>query len=162
MSPEERRQMKERQAESRTSDNAESDFEAQLQAQLAQLPPEQRAAAEAQVRQAFEKFQRMTPEQRAAAMDAARRAQIEDAANKARDAALAYFRKQAPRKDVLGFIENIARQAAEGESPGSPRLDGAALCNALAALIKEESIPAVPVRYAAHFSAVQQEKDRKG
>ncbi len=43
------------------------------------------------------------------------------------------------------------------EKSGSPWLDVAALCDALVALIKEESIPPVPAAYASHFSAVQSE-----
>lgn len=159
MSPEERAALQEQgSAEENEGRGDERDgFEAQLQAQLSQLPPEQRAQAEAQIRKAFEEFQRMTPEQQAAVMDQSRRAQIDNAANQARDAALAYFRKQTPRKDILDFLDGLAQKAAEGEEPGSPWLDVAALCNSLVALIKEEMIPPVPAKYVAHFSAVQQE-----
>jgi tetratricopeptide (TPR) repeat protein len=157
MSPEERAERQKQAQEAQESNRESDDFESQLQARLAQLPPEQRAQAEAQIRGAFEEFQRMTPEQQAAVMDQNRRAQIDHAANQARDAALAYFRKQAPRKDILDYLTELAQKAREGEQPGSPWLEVAALCNSLIALIKQEHVPPVPAKYAAHFSAVQQE-----
>ena len=138
----------------------QDDFETQLQAQLAQLPLEQRTEAEVQIRKVWEEFQRMTPEQQAALMDQGRRAQIENTANQARDAALAYFRKQVPKKDALDFLNNIARQVSENEEPGSSLLEVAALCASLAALIQGEPVPSVPVRYAAHLSAVHQEASK--
>jgi tetratricopeptide (TPR) repeat protein len=164
MSPEERAALREQNKETEADDAENEDFESYLQDQLAKLPPEQRAEAEAQIRQAFEEFQRMSPEEQAiafqeaqAARDANNRAQIDKAANQARDAALAYFRKRAPKKDILNYINDLAQKAAEGEEAGSPWLDVAALCNSLVALIKEEPIPPLPAKYVAHFSAVQQE-----
>ena len=148
------------------AENETPGFEAQLQAALAQVPAEQRAAAEAQMRQALEDFQRLSPEEQAGLVDAAQRQQAqagtgiipyEQAADQARAAALAYVRRQAPKHDVLAWLEQAASQAAEGEDPGSPWLAVAGLCLALAALIKQEPLPPVPVQYAAHFSAVQAE-----
>ncbi len=156
LSPEERAALKQK-AQDEQNTPEEDNFESQLQAQLAELPPEQRAQAEAQIRKAYEEFQHMTPEQQAAVRDQQRRAQIENAANQARDAGLAYVRKQAPKRDVLNMLEDTARQMKDGESAGSPWLDVAALCDALVALIKEEVIPPVPAAYASHFSAVQSE-----
>ncbi len=153
LSPEERAQTQSASAGSGGGDN----FEAQLQAQLAQLPPEKRAEAEAQLRKAYAEFQRMSPEEQAAVRDGQRRAQIENAANLVRDAGLAYVRKQAPKRDVLNMLEESAAQMKANEKSGSPWLDVAELCLAIAALIKEESIPPVPAAYASHFSAVQSE-----
>jgi len=142
----------------------QEDFETQLQTQLAQLPPEKRAEAETQIRKAYAEFQRMSPEEQArapqVANDQSNRAQIDNAANKARDAGLAYVRKQAPKKDIIDYLTEMSHKAAEGEKPGSPWLEVAALCDALVALIKEESVPPVPAAYAGHFSAVQSEKQR--
>ena len=90
-------------------------------------------------------------------MGAARRAPVDQAAEQARDAALACLRQEAPKKDVLDWLEQAAGQAAQGEAPGSPWLEVAAFCRALVALLKGEPIPPVPPRYAAHFSAVQSE-----
>ena len=161
LTPEERAELQQRGAESRTTNNAANDFESQLQAQLAQLPPEKRAEAEAQIRKAYAEFQRMSPEEQARALQAANdqnnRIQIDNAANQARNAGLAYVRKQAPKKDILGHLADMAQKAADGEEPGSPWLEVAALCIAIAALIKGESVPPVPAAYAGHFSAVQSE-----
>jgi hypothetical protein len=157
MSPEERKQLKKRQSEERAQGPEELDFEAQLQAQLAGLPPEQRAEAEAQIRRAFEEFQSKSPEEQAAILDAAQRVQYEQAANQVRDAALAYFRRQAPKQDVLNVLEDAASKINANEAPGSPWRDVAGLCLSLIALIKEEPVPPVPARYVPHFSAVQQE-----
>ena len=99
----------------------------------------------------------MSPEQQTAAMDQYHRENTEKTANQVCDAALAYFRRQVPEKDVVDFINNVARKISTEEKPGSPFLEVAALCIALIALIKGESIPPVPVQYAARFSAVQQE-----
>jgi hypothetical protein len=157
MTPEERAQV--RTPESRGGE--QEDFESQVEAQLAQLPPEKRAEAEAQIRKAYAEFQRMSPEEQARALQVAndqnKRAQIDAAANQARNAGLAYVRKQAPKKDILGHLADMAQKAADGEEPGSPWLEVAALCIAIAALIKGESVPPVPAAYAGHFSAVQSE-----
>ena len=161
LTPEEREQLRQQADEEQESPNEENGFEAQLQAQLAQLPPEKRAEAEAQIRKAYAEFQRMSPEEQARALqvanDQSNRAQIDNAANQARDAGLAYVRKQAPKRDVLQMLEGASKQMKDGESAGSPWLEVAALCDALVALIKEESIPPVPAAYASHFSAVQSE-----
>ncbi|MBN8580179.1 MAG: tetratricopeptide repeat protein [Anaerolineae bacterium] len=158
MTPEEREQA--RAPESRGGEQ-EDGFETQLQAQLAQLPPEKRAEAEAQIRKAYAEFQRMSPEEQARALqianDQSNRAQIDNAAYKARDAGLAFVRKQAPKRDVLQMLEGTSKQIKAGESAGSAWLEVAALCDALVALIREESIPPVPAAYAGHFSAVQSE-----
>ncbi|MDX9993587.1 MAG: tetratricopeptide repeat protein, partial [Anaerolineales bacterium] len=143
--------------QSQISNPQSPDFEAQLAAALAEVPPEQRAAAEAELRKALAAFERMSPAQQAALLESAQSGQYEQAAVQARDAALAYVRRQAPKKDVLAFLDNAARQAAEGEAPGSPWLDVAGLCRSLAGLLRAESLPPVPTRYAAHFSAVQSE-----
>ncbi len=154
----------------RTPDNDpcpedEEGFEAQLQAQLAQLPPEKRGEAEAQIRKAYEEFQRISPEEQARALqvanDQSNRAQIDKAAKQARDAGLAYVHKQAPKKDILDYLTEMSQKAADGEEPGSPWLEVAALCDALIALIKEEPVPPVPAVYVSHFSAVQSEMKKE-
>jgi len=55
------------------------------------------------------------------------------------------------------MLEGASKEMKVGESAGSPWLEVAALCDALVALIQEESIPPVPAAYAGHFSAVQSE-----
>jgi tetratricopeptide (TPR) repeat protein len=156
LSPEQRAELEERaRAAQAASPAAASDLPAEIQAQLAALPPEQRLQAEAQLRAALETFQRMSPAEQAAAMDAARREQIEQAAGQARDAGLAYARRQAPKVEVLKFIRRLGQQAAEGEAPGSPWLEVAALCQALAALIEGGQALPAPAVYAGHLAAVQ-------
>ena len=162
MSPEERAQLQHAQASTPASGGGErDDFEMQLQEQLAQLPVEQCAEAEKQIRRTFEEYQRMNPEEKAAFEARARRAQIDNAAGQVRDAALAYVRRQAPKRDVLGFLADSSSKMKSGEEPGSPWLEVAQLCDALVALLNEDaSLPPVPVVYASHFSAVQSEMQR--
>lgn len=140
------------------------DFEAQIAALLNQVPPEQRAALQAQVRQAWHTFQQLSPAEQTALLQSAQATQSaqtgmshEQAAQHASDAALAALHQHAPRNDVLAFLENLAKQAAEGEAPGSIWLEVAALCQALIALLRREPLPPIPTRYAAHFAAVQAE-----
>jgi hypothetical protein len=144
--------------------DGEDGFEAQLQAQLAELPPERRTEVEAQIRKAYAEFQRISPEEKAeklqaaqAAEEAQRRKRVDQYADQARDAGLAYFRKQAPKRDVLNMLEESAAQMKANEKSDSPWLEVAELCLAIAALIKDEPVPPVPAAYASHFSAVQSE-----
>ncbi len=132
------------------------DLDAQLAAALAQLPPEQRAAAEAEIRQALAAFERMSPAEQAALLEAAQAEPNDQAAVRVRDITLACVRRQAPQ-DVLSSLDDAARQITEKEAPGSPWLEVAELCRALAALLRGESLPPIPNRYAAHFAAVQAE-----
>jgi tetratricopeptide (TPR) repeat protein len=139
----------------------EDALEARIQAQLAGLPQDQRAEAEAQMRRAIAEFQSKSPEEQAAIAAAARRAQVDEAAIKARDAALAYARGQAPLRAVMDYIRQMGAQAAEGEAPGSPWLDAAALCAALAALLEGGTLAPVPETYAAHVAAVRSALEEK-
>lgn len=157
LTPEERVQLKQRMQE-------DAGFESQLQAQLAQLPPEKRPQAEAQLRRGYEEFQQMSPEQKAekiqsaqADLDANRQKSIDQAADQTRDVGLAYTRNEVPKQEVVDMLEQAAAQINVNEKPDSPWLEVAALCLALSALIKEESIPTIPAAYASHFSAVQSE-----
>jgi hypothetical protein len=113
----------------------EDGFEAQLQAQLAQLPPEKRAETEAQIRKAYAEFQSMSPEEQAEKLravqvteEAQRRKRVEQYADQAREAGLAYFRRQAPKRDVLNMLEESAAQMKANENPGSPWLEVAEFC----------------------------------
>jgi hypothetical protein len=158
LSPEERAQLQNANQSAPAGGGGEQDdFESQLQAQLAGLPPEQRAEAEAQIRKAYAEFQRMSPEEQAAVLDGQRRAQVENAVEQIRAAGVAYFRKQVPKRDVLQMLEGASRQIKQGESAGSPWLPAAALCDCVIALIKEEPVPPVPSAYAGQFAAVQSE-----
>lgn len=111
----------------------------------------------------FRRIAALTPEERAQLKQQAQQAEeeqespIEKAANQVRDAGLAYVRKQAPKRDVLQMLEDASKKIKDSESAGSAWLEVAALCDALVALINEESIPPVPATYASHFSAVQSE-----
>ena len=60
LTPEEREQLRQQAEEEQESPDEEDSFETQLQAQLAQLPLEKRAEAEAQIRKAYAEFQRMS------------------------------------------------------------------------------------------------------
>jgi tetratricopeptide (TPR) repeat protein len=114
-------------------------------------------------RETLETFRRiasLSPEEREQLRQQAKEEQgspIENAANQVRDAGLAYIRKQAPKRDVLQMLEDASKKMRDGESAGSAWLEVAALCDAVVALIKEESIPSVPAAYVGHFSAVQSE-----
>ena len=76
---------------------------------------------------------------------------VDQVAIQVRDAGLAYFRKQAPKRDVLQMLEDASKKMKDGESAGSPWLEVAVLCDALVALIKEESDPACACRVCVPF-----------
>jgi tetratricopeptide (TPR) repeat protein len=99
----------------------------------------------------------LSPEEKSAARNDLRRTQIENAANQVRDAGLAYARKNVPKSDVIKWLEQTANQLEGDESADDASREVAALCLAISALIKEESIPTAPEAYASHFSAVESE-----
>jgi pyruvate/2-oxoglutarate dehydrogenase complex dihydrolipoamide acyltransferase (E2) component len=157
MSPEEREAL---QAVSTPDGNlASGDMRAQIEAQLAQLPPEERAQAEAAARAFLQRWEGMSEEEQAeqwARMQAAgRREQIDTLADQARDGAIAVLRGEAEREPLIEWIERVAGQAAEGEEPGSPWLELAAYLRAVVALLCGERAPEVPARYAGHVAAVR-------
>jgi len=106
--------------QARTVHNEETDIEAQLQAQLASLPPEERTQAEAAMRQAIEQFQSMSPEEQAAVLEAAQRAKISQAVNQARDACLACVRGEISRGDVVTMLEDAAAKMKANEKRRPP------------------------------------------
>jgi hypothetical protein len=140
-------------------DLAPADLAAQLEAQLAQLPPEERAGAEAALREFLERWEGMGEEERAeqlAQMQAAgRREQIESLADQARDGAIAAMRGEVERGSLIQEIEHLAGQAAEGEEPGSPWLELAAYLRAVAALLRGEETPPIPAQYAGRVAAIR-------
>ena len=164
LSPEERAHA---QAQAAAEDDSEADDEAvdlnhlppEVLAQLQSLPPEERAQAEVQLRQAIAQLQAMTPEQReqlaATQQAAAQRQKIEALADQARDGALAALRGQTDRAALMGQLKSVAAQAADGEAPGSPWLELAQYLQAVAARLANEPVPPVPAAYAARFAAVQ-------
>jgi tetratricopeptide (TPR) repeat protein len=154
LSPTERQRLKTRASSERQSE-PENEFEASLQAQLAMLPPAQRAEAEAALRQVIQEFQSLPPEEQAAKLATQQlRSQTEDAAAKMRDAALAYACGEAPDLAVLDYIRALMEQIFAHESPGSTWYEVGQLCAALMAAIQNQPIPPVPPVYAAHLSAV--------
>lgn len=99
----------------------------------------------------------LPPEEKAAARAEQRLAQIAHVADQAREAGLAYVRKQAPKSDVVNWFAQAVRQLKEDKEVDSAILELVALCEALSALIKGESVLPVPEAYKSHFSAVQSE-----
>lgn len=161
LTAEEREQIRQRLLEGQGSSSEDESFESQLQAQLAQIPLEQRAEVEANYRKGYAEFQRLSPEEKAeriraqqAAEEANMRKRVDQAAEQTRDMGLAYVRGQVDKQEVVQSLEEAAAQINANEKPGSPWLDVARLCQALAALIKGESIPPVPAAYDVYFSAV--------
>lgn len=134
-------------------------LEQQAAAQLAQLPPEERAQMEAGMRQFARQWAQMSDEERAqqvAAMQAAgQRQQIDDLARQARDGAIAALRGETDREPLVAKLEQAAAQAAEGEEPGAPWAELSAYLRALVALLRGDPLPPVPPRFAAHLAAVQ-------
>ena len=134
---------------------------AQLREQLAALPPEQRAEAEAAVRDLAAHLSSLTPEQQdqylRSLQDAQRRQRIASLADQARDGAIAALRGETPQDELIANIENVATRAAEGEQPGSPWAELALYLRAVVALLRGDALPPVPVAYVAHVAAIQAE-----
>jgi len=151
LSPEERAQL--------AAQPPAADLNQQIQAQLAQLPPEQRAQAEAAASELARRLEQMSDEEQAqylaAAQAAGQRQQIDDLAGQARDGALAALRGQTDRQALIAKIDQVAAQAAEDEQPGSPWYELAAYLRAVLALLRGERLPPVPEQYAAHIAAIQ-------
>ena len=164
LSPEERAQLRARQAEAEEA-GPSGEQANELQAQLDALPPEERARVEAAMREMAERLARMSPEERgefeAAARDAAQRTQIEQLANQARDAAIAARRGQTPREQLIPQLQEAAARAAEGEAEDSPWAQVAAFLNAVVALLRGEPVPPVPAAYAARMAEIQSTSEVK-
>jgi len=128
---------------------------AQLEARLAQLSPGERAQLEA----LLHRLAALSPAEQArelAEMAAAEQeGRIQALASQARDGAIAVLRGQAERAPLLAWLEEVARQAAEGEAPGSPWDELAGYLRAVAALLRGAPLPPVPAAYAAHLAAIQ-------
>jgi hypothetical protein len=163
MSPEERQRA---QAEPQDESEEPDETDAQLQAQLAALPPEQRAQLEAAMRA----FARMSPEEQAAAVAQAQRAQIQSLADQVRDAGIAVRRGQAPREQVLPQLEQLVAQIEKDQPQDSPWGELASFTRAVIVLLRgraslilipgqrAEPLPPVPAAYAGHLAAIQQSK----
>ncbi len=129
MSPEER--------ERATADRrpmTEGEMDAELQAQLDALSPEQRAQLEAALRA----FARLSPEEQAAAIAQMQRAQIQFLADQVRDAAMAVRRGEVPREEVLPQLEQLAARIEREQPPDSPWGELAAFIRAVVASMKYE------------------------
>ena len=97
----------------------------------------------------------LSPEEKAAAKEELHQTQIVRTAESAREAVLTYLRKQAPKRDVLNFLEETAKRLKEYEPHAKNELEVAALCDALTALITNGiTNQSVPAAYVAHFDAV--------
>ncbi len=159
LSPEERAALR----QERPPASGPPDVQAALEAQLAQLSPEERAQFQAVAQQFAQQWAQMSDEERAqyqaAAQAAARRQTIDALADQARDAAVAALRGEIERAPLIANIERVAAQAAEGESPGSPWDEVAHYLYAVVALLREQPPLPVPARYAEHFAAIQQSLD---
>jgi hypothetical protein len=101
----------------------------------------------------------MSPEEQAselAGMQAAAvREQIERLADEAREGAVAALRGARARDPLVAQLEQVAAQAADGESPGSPWAELAAYLAAVVALLRGEAPPPVPSQYAGHVAAIR-------
>lgn len=136
---------------------------ASARAQLAQLPPEQRAQAEVQLRAFAAQWEQLPPEarrrflleQQAAGQAAAQRERISGLAAEARDAAIAVLRGEFPCDVYEAHTARLAAQAADGEEAGSPWEELARYLHALLALVRGEPLPPAPDAYVAHIAAVK-------
>jgi hypothetical protein len=162
MSPAELAQLKaERDAEEQRKAQEEQDAEAEMEAQLAAMPPEQRAQVEAAMRE----FERKSPEEQA---EIVQRAQIQSLADQVRDAAIAARRGQIPRDQLVPQLEQVVAQIEREQPEDSPWGQVAAFVRAIIVLLRgrtslilvpgqtEAPLPPVPAAYAAHLAAAQQ------
>jgi hypothetical protein len=132
----------------------EADLMAAMQAQLAQLPPAERAQAEAAIRA----FAALSPaeqaEQLAASQAIQQRQKIESLAVQTRDAAIAAQRGELDTADLAGQMEALAAKAADGETAGSAWDELAQFVQAVAAHLRGQPLPPVPTAYAAQMAAI--------
>jgi tetratricopeptide (TPR) repeat protein len=135
-------------------------------AQLDDLPPEQRAAAEAQLQAFAAQWETMSPEERraflqeqqAAGQAAAQRQQIESLAQQASEAAVTVFRGDLSREVYVEKTSDLVKQiTAQAPPDGSPWAELTQYLRALLALVQGEEPPPVPSAYAAAFAAVREE-----
>jgi hypothetical protein len=124
---------------------------AQMEAQLAELPPE----AQEQVRQAMAQLADMSPEEQEAWLLAQRRGQIEAQADQVVEAALDAWQNQRV-EELLPVLDQAATHYAEDEAEGSPYAQLAGFIQAVAALLRGTPPPPVPEDYAEKFVALQQ------
>ena len=161
MSPAELAQLKaERDAEEQQKAQEEQDAEAEMEAQLAAMPPEQRAQVEAAMRE----FERKSPEEQA---EIVQRVQIQGLADQVRDAAIAARRGQVPPDQLVPQLEQLVAQIEREQPEDSPWGQVAAFVRAVVILLRgrtslilvpgqtEAPLPPVPAAYAAHLAAAQ-------
>ena len=115
----------------------------------AELSPEQREQMEA-VKQALAG---MSEEERQAVLQ---RAQLQQVADQARDAAIAVQRGQGDREALTAKLDEVAAQVIEDETEDSVWHELTDYLLALSALLRGQKARSVPAQYAAHFVAVQQ------
>ena len=162
MSPAELAQLKaERDAEEQQKAQEEQDAEAEMETQLAAMPPEQRAQVEAAMRE----FERKSPEEQA---EIVQRVQIQGLADQVRDAAIAARRGQVPPDQLVPQLEQLVAQIEREQPEDSPWGQVAAFVRAVVILLRgrtslilvpgqtEAPLPPVPAAYAAHLAAAQQ------
>ncbi|MBI5650495.1 MAG: hypothetical protein HZC40_08635 [Chloroflexi bacterium] len=162
MSPAERAHWR-AEAEQRAEEEFDEE-EKDIEAQLAALPPEQRAQMEAAIRE----FERMTPEQQQQVVAQAHRAQIQSIADQVRDAAVAAQRGQMPREQLLAQLDHLALQIEKEQPRESPWGELAQFIRAAMMFLRgrasvilvpgRETLPPIPPAFAAHFAAIQQSK----
>jgi hypothetical protein len=163
LTPEERKERHRRKTQNTSAPVSKlgEELEASLQAQLAELPSEQRPQVETALRQAISEFQALTPEEQLTLAERENHARLEDAASKMRDAALAYAHDEAPEEAVLNYISDLMDQIYAHEQPGSDWYQVGELCTALIAAIKKQSLPPVPAVYQAYLAVVLDALDKK-
>jgi hypothetical protein len=98
----------------------------------------------------------MSPEEQEALAVAARRQQIQQVADQARDAAIAARRQGGPASaDLARQLQEAADYYADGEAPGSPFDELAGYLRAVLALLHGQPLPPVASAFAGHLAAIQ-------
>jgi hypothetical protein len=124
---------------------------AQVEAQLAGLPPE----AQEQARQAMAQLAEMSPDEQGAWLVAQQRLRIESQADQVVEAALDAWQNQRV-EELLPVLDQAAAHFAEGEAEGSPYAQLAGFIRAVAALLQGAPPAPVPEDYAEKFVTLQQ------
>ncbi len=127
-------------------------FMAQLEGQLAELPPEAREAAQQLLRQ----LKQMSPVEQEAMLQAMQQQALEQQA----EAIVAAARQAHRQNDTAGLIpqlEQVVANFAQAEAAGSPGHQLAQFSRAVIALLRGQPLPPVPAAYAEKLAALQRD-----
>lgn len=134
-----------------TSEPLPSEAQAALEARIANLPPEEQA----KIRQNVEQFMALSPAQQEAIVAAEEQSRIDAQADQLLDLAVA-ARLNRNLPDMLLMLDQSAADLAANHPPDSAGAKFGIFIRAMAALLRDEAVPAVAPEYRARMAALKQ------